>query len=148
VRLVDDEHAGAGGEPGEHPVAEVGVVQPLRADQQHVDLAGIDSPIGVLPVAGVRRVDGDGVDAGPGGGVDLVAHQRQQRRDDDRGPGALLAQQGRRDEVHRGLPPAGALHHQRPPAVLDQRPHGRPLVLAQPGVRAGQGGQHGFGPVA
>src|SRR5690606_2693229 len=36
VRLVDDDQAGAGGQRGQHPVSEVGVVQPLRADQEDV----------------------------------------------------------------------------------------------------------------
>jgi hypothetical protein len=42
VRLVDDEEAGRLGQLGEDLVAERRVVQPLRTDQQHVDLTGID----------------------------------------------------------------------------------------------------------
>ena len=40
VRLVDDQQAAGRGQPGQHLVAEAGVVEPLGADQQHVDLAG------------------------------------------------------------------------------------------------------------
>ena len=46
--------------------------------------AATSSWIGV-PLLGVGRVDGAGRDAGPGGGLDLVAHQGEQRRDDHRG---------------------------------------------------------------
>ena len=40
VRLVDDEQPGGLGQPGQLLVAEPRVVQPLRADQQQVDLVG------------------------------------------------------------------------------------------------------------
>ena len=39
VRLVDDHQAGVGGQRGQHLVAEVRIVQPFRADQQHVEIA-------------------------------------------------------------------------------------------------------------
>ena len=134
VRLVDHEQAGALGQLGQHVVAEAGVVEPLGADQQHVDLAGGDLRLDAGPVLGVGRVDGDRADAGPLGGVDLVAHQREQRRDDHGRPGALRAQQRGGHEVDRRLAPAGALHDQRPAPVDDQRLDRGPLVLAQLGV--------------
>ena len=118
MRLVDHQHAGGRGQPGQHPVPEVGVVQPLRADQQQVHLAGLDRGVGALPVRGVGRVDGDRADAGPLRGVDLVAHQRQQRRDDHRRAGPGRPQQRGGHEVDRRLAPAGALHDQRPGAPL------------------------------
>ena len=65
VGLVDDEHPGARREPGQHPVAEIGVVEPLGAHQQDVDLAGVDRGVGPLPLGGVGRVDRGGVDARP-----------------------------------------------------------------------------------
>ena len=43
------------------------------------------------------------------GHLDLVAHQREQRRDEQRRPGALVAQQPRGDEVDGALAPPGAL---------------------------------------
>ncbi len=146
VRLVDHEQAGGRGEPGQHPIAEIGVVQPLRADQQQVDLAGLDRGVGALPVRGVGRVDRGRVDPGPPRGVDLVAHQRQQRRDDHRRARPGRPQQRGGHEVHRRLAPPGALHDQRPRPALHQRVDGRPLVVPQPGARAGQLGQHGLGP--
>ena len=94
VRLVDDQQPAGRGQPRQHLVAEAGVVEPLRADQQHVDLAGVDRGLDRLPLLDVGGVDRDGADAGPLGGRDLVAHQRQQRRDDHgraRRPGRAAA---------------------------------------------------------
>ncbi len=136
VRLVHHQQTRARREPGEHPVAEVGVVQPLRADQQDVHLAGVDRGVGGLPVVGVRRVHRDRLHPGPGRGVDLVAHQREQRRDDDRGPRAGRPQQRGGHEVHRRLAPSGALHDQRPAPLHDQGVDRRPLVVAQPRAQA------------
>ena len=95
VRLVDDQQPAGRGQPGQHLVAEARVVEPLGADQQHVDLAGRDRVLDRLPVLDVGGVDGDRADAGPLGGGDLVAHQGEQRRDDHGRAGALRAQQQR-----------------------------------------------------
>ncbi len=84
VRLVDHDQAGVGGQRGQHLVAEVGIVQPFRADQQDVEFAVGDPRVDVVPVGDVARVDGRGAHPGPLGGGHLVAHQRQQRRHDDR----------------------------------------------------------------
>lgn len=132
MRLVDDEKAGGGGQFRQDVVAEVGVVEPLRADQQHVHRARGDLGADGLPLLGVGGVDGPGVDVGSGGGVDLVAHEREQRGDDHGRSGAVLPQQGRRHEVHRGLAPPRALHDQGAALVGDQCLDGSPLVLAQP----------------
>ena len=121
VRLVDHEQPAGRGQPRQHLVAEAGVVEPLGADQQHVDLAGADRVVDRLPRLDVGGVDRHRADAGPLGGRDLVAHQRQQRADDHRRPGALGPQQQRGHEVDRRLAPPGALHDQRPPAIDRQR---------------------------
>ena len=131
VRLVDHEQAAGRGQPRQHLVAEAGVVEPLRAHQEHVDLAALDRRVGLLPLLDVGRVDRDRADAGALGGRDLVAHQREQRRDDHRRPAALLTQQQRGDEVDRRLAPPGALHDQRPPPVDHQRLDRRPLVVVE-----------------
>ena len=138
VRLVDDEQPGGLGQLGQHLVAEAGVVQPLGADQQHVDLAGVDRVADRLPVLDVGRVDGGRADAGPLGRLDLVAHQREQRRDDHRRPGTESAQQGGRDEVDRRLAPAGPLHDEHP-ALLDRRaPRSPPTGRRAAGRRRGR----------
>ena len=131
VRLVDHQQAAGRRQPRQHLVAEPRVVEPLGADEEHVDLAALDRRVGLLPLLHVGGVDGDRSDAGPLGGRDLVAHQRQQRRDDHRRPAALLAQQQGGDEVDRRLAPSGALHDQRPPSVDHQRLDRRPLVVVE-----------------
>ncbi len=135
VRLVDHQQTGARRQVGQHPVAELGVVQPLRADQQHVDLAAADRGVGLLPRLGVGRVDGDRADARALGRQDLVAHQGEQRRDDHRrsraGTLGRVPQQRGGDEVDRRLAPAGALDDECAPPAHDQRLDGRPLVVAQ-----------------
>lgn len=133
VRLVDHQQAGGGGELGQHVVAEVGVVQPLRADQQDVHLTGCHLGLDLLPLLRVGGVDGAGVDPGPSCRVHLIAHQGEQRGDDHRRTRAAGSQQGGGDEVDGGLAPPGALHHQGPAPVDDQRLDGEPLVLAQLG---------------
>ena len=64
VGLVDDEQPDARGERRQQAVAEVRVVEPLRADEQHVDRAGAQRLLDDVPLLGVRRVDGVGRDAG------------------------------------------------------------------------------------
>jgi len=148
VGLVHDHEPGALGELGQHAVAEVGVVEPFRADEQDVDLARGDVGVDGLPLLEVRRVDRRGVDAGPLGGGDLVAHERQQRRDDHGRSLAELPQQRRGDEVHGRLAPAGPLHHQYAPALDDERLDRGPLVVAQPRVLPGERPQPRFGLLA
>ncbi|CAM5653552.1 hypothetical protein SALBM135S_01781 [Streptomyces alboniger] len=130
VRLVHHEETGRGRELGQHLLAEVHGVEPLGADQEDVGLAALDLFVDRPPLLRVGGVDGAGLDPGPRRRFDLVAHEREQRRDDHRGPRAAAAQQGRRDEVHRRLAPAGALHHQTRSALPHQGGHGLPLVLA------------------
>jgi hypothetical protein len=138
VGLVDHEQADLGREAGQHLVAEPGRVEPLGGHDQQVDLAGHHPLVDLVPVVGVGRVDGLGCDAGPAGGGDLVAHERQERRHDERGPGAALAQQRGGEEVDGRLAPAGALHDEGPTAVDHQRLDRGQLVGAEDGVRPRQ----------
>jgi hypothetical protein len=110
VRLVHDQQTGGRRELRQHIVTEVGVVQALRADQQDIDVAGMDLGHDRVPVLQIGRVDRAGVHAGPRRRIDLVAHQREQRRDDDRRAGTARSQQRGCDEVDGRLPPSGPLH--------------------------------------
>ena len=83
--------------------------------------------------------DLDRPDAGAGGRGDLVAHQREQRADQQGRAAAAAAQQRRRHEVDRRLAPAGALHDERPLRPLDQRRDGGVLPLAE--LRVGAAGE-------
>ena len=136
VGLVDDEQTAAGTDDREHLGAEAAVGEPLGRDQQEVDLVAIDRVLHVGPLGLVRRVEGDGTDAHAGRGLDLVAHEREQRRDEDRGPGARLAQDLGGDEVDRALAPAGALHEQHAAAVGDEGRDRLELVVPELGIGA------------
>ena len=146
VGLVDHEHAGRLTEVGQHLVAEARVVEPLRTDQQHVDRPGRDVGLDRRPGLDVGGVDRGRADAGPLGRLDLVAHQRQQGRDDHRRTVALLPPQRSGHEVDRRLAPAGALHDQGTSVVDDQGLDGGPLVVVQPRRRvADERGEVGVG---
>jgi hypothetical protein len=92
VGLVDHQHPHAADEVGEHVGPEAGVVEPLRGDEQQVDLSGFDLLFDGLPVVPVGAVDGGGVHSGPRCHLELVAHQGEERRDEQGGAGALVPQ--------------------------------------------------------
>ena len=78
------------------------------------------------------------------GHLDLVAHQRQQRRDSSVGPGALLAQQLRGDEVDGALAPPRALHEQHAAARRappPRSPRAAPAGRRRRGRASGGGGR-------
>ena len=133
--LVDHEQADRRGEQRQHLLAEAGVVEPLGADQQQVDRPGGQPVADVVPLVAVGAVDRVRPQPEALGGGDLVAHQRQQRADDQRGSGARLPQQRGRDEVHRGLAPAGPLHAQHAGPVDDYVLDRLELVRSESGVR-------------
>ena len=132
VRLVDDQQAEPRGEPGQHVVTEVRVVEPLRADQQDVDLAGAQlvldtsshssrlAELIVRALMPARAAASTWLRISASSGETIT-----------RGTGAARPQQHRRDEVHRGLAPAGALHHQSPPPLRDEHVDCLPLVVTQ-----------------
>ena len=131
VGLVDHHETRPREQMGQLGVAETGVDQALRGDQEDVEEVLFDGLGDLFPVGDVRRVDGGGPHPGAPGGLHLVAHQRQQRGDDQRGTGARSALQQRGYEVDRRFSPAGALHHQGPPAMDDECLDGLVLPVAE-----------------
>ena len=91
------------------------------------------------PLLDVARVDRRGAQPEPAGHRDLVAHQRQQRADDQGGPVALVAAHAGRDPVDEALAPAGALDDERAAAVLGDRLDRLALAVAERRVRAEHG---------
>ena len=134
VRLVDHQQAHALGEQRHHLGPELRVVEPLGADQEDVDGVVRQQVADLGPRVAVGRVDRVGADPDPLGGRDLVAHQREQRRDDQRRAGAGLAPQHGAEEVDRRLAPAGALHAQHARTVDHEVAHRLELVLAEGGI--------------
>ena len=146
VRLVDDEQADALHEGGQLLFAERRVVQALGRDQEHVDLVGGQLGEHVVPLVRVRGVDGDGAHPGTGGRRDLVAHEGEQRGDQDGGAGTALAQQQGGDEVDGRLAPPRALHDEGPSAGVDERLDGLELAVVELGLLvADQSAEHGEG---
>ena len=115
------------------------VGEALRRDEQDVDRVGGEAVVDRVPLLDVARVDRRGAEAQPAGHRDLVAHQRQQRADDQRRPVALVAPHARRDPVDEALAPARALDDERAAAVLDDRLDRLALALAERRVRAEHG---------
>ena len=138
VRLVDDEQPDARDEQRQHRVAEPRVVQPLGADEEQVDRVLLELAADLLPLVDVRRVDRHRADAEPLGRGDLVAHEREQRADEDGRAGAAAPQQRGGEEVHGALAPPRPLHAEHAAAVDDQVAHGLELVLAERRVGAGE----------
>ncbi len=147
VRLVDHDETDPRREQRQHPVAELRVVEPLGTDQQQVDRVLREQRLDLGPRVAVGRVDRVRADPEPLGRGDLVAHQRQQRRDDQRGPGALLAQQRGRDEVDGRLAPARPLHAQHARVIPDQVVDRLELAGTERGARPGERVQELGGPV-
>ena len=139
VRLVDDEHPARAQQVGQLR-GEDGVGEPLRGDEQHVELPAAELADHPRPVVDVGGVDRRRPQPGPLGGADLVAHQREQRRDDQRRAGPPLPQRRGGRPVDRRLAPARGLDDEHPPPALDELLDGADLVLARRGLRPGHRG--------
>ena len=100
VRLVNDEHAGGTAKLGQHRRAEGRIIEALGRDEHEVCLTHSNRGVEIVPLRHIRAVNGHRADARAGGGLHLVAHERQQRRNDDRGPKATGTQQLGCDEIH------------------------------------------------
>ena len=162
VRLVDGEQGDAGraggavravGQPAQ-PLEEALGHERLGGDVQQVEFAGVQGAQHAARLAGLeRRVVGGGADAGRPQRVDLVLHQRDERRDDDAGAGPhhggeLVAQR---------LAAAGGHEHERvaagdevvddlllvPDGTRRSRRRRAAASRAERGVAAGAGGGGG-----
>ena len=134
VRLVDHEQAAPGRQVGQLLGPEGGVVESLGTDQQDVDVVGLERRRDVTPVGRIGRVHRHGAHPGTLGRGDLVAHQRQERTDDDRRPGTLGTAERRRHEVDGRFAPPGALHHERTLPLLDQCQDRLELPIVEDGL--------------
>ena len=133
VGLVDDEQSAALADHRQHLAAELLVRQPLRRDQQHVHLVHLELLFDVAPLLTVGAVDGEGTDAEPLSRLDLVTHEGEQRRDQQRRAESPVSQQPGGDEVDGALAPAGPLHEQHPTPLAGQRQDRIQLVGPEPG---------------
>ena len=117
MRLVDGEQ----GDPRvRQHLAEARRRQPFGSDIEQVELAARQrAPDGSGVFGAQRRIQRRGADAGLAQRLDLVAHQRDQRRNDD----ADARPADRRDLVAGGLAGAGRKQHHRIAAIADVAHH-------------------------
>jgi len=101
VRLIDDEEPEPVQQVRENVASKLGVVEPFGRYQKQVDLIVVDGGEHVDPVVTVRRIDGLSCQIEAGCSFDLVAHQGEQRRDDDGRSRTSSSQDLGGDEVHR-----------------------------------------------
>ena len=109
MRLVDHEQADAPRHRHEHVLDETLVGRPLGGNQQDIDAVLVQRAFDFRPRVAIGGIDRASAQAQAFGGIDLVAHQRQQRRDDQGRSASPVPQQARRDEVDEALAPAGSL---------------------------------------
>jgi hypothetical protein len=64
-------------------------------------------------------------------GENLIAHQREQRADEDRRPRAGVAEDFRRQEIDDALAPAGALHDEEALLLVRDGVNRLPLAVAE-----------------
>ena len=134
VRFVDDEEGDAVGDIRQHLGAKVLVSQPFGSDDQDVYLVLPQACFRNRPVFLVVRRDSAGAHPHSFGSGDLVAHQCQQRRNQERRPGLGLAQQLRRDEVDEALSPSGLLDDQESTTPFHDVANGGFLSLTELGI--------------
>ena len=138
VRLVTDQRERAALHRVEYSLAKARVRQPLRGDQQEVDLVSSDPRFGLGPGVDVRRVDRDGGQVEPLGGRDLISHESEQRGHNDRGPPSPVAQHACRREVDGRLAKTGARNQQCPATLGGDRCDRLDLLGARKSVRTGK----------
>ena len=100
VRLVDDDQAHLTQQLPE-PCGKARVAQALGRNQQHVERVRVELLEHLVPFVEVGRIDAGRLQARPLRRCDLVAHERQQWRDDQRGAGATRSQGTGGGPVHR-----------------------------------------------
>ena len=128
VGLIDDQQADAAGNRQQHLVHEFVIGEAFRRDQQGVGHAFPNGALKRRPVLRVRGIDRQGADTQPFSRFDLVPHQGEQGRHDERHAMAPAAEYPGRDEIYRALAPAGSLHDQQPLAPVRQRVDRFPLA--------------------
>ena len=117
VGLIDYEQPGRGHDERQKVSAEVGVAQALWGNEEEVEETLPKLLLHLRPLLGVVAVDASGVHADSSGHLALVAHQGQQRGDQQSRARPSLPEQSRGDEVDGAFSPAGPLHDQGSPSL-------------------------------
>ena len=139
VDLVDDHQPGSRTDQRHRQVGELRIGEPLGRHEDEVDVVRRDVGGELVDRRRRRAVHRHRAQPEPGRRVDLVAHQREQRRDQQRRPEPGVAQQPGREEVHRALAPSGALDDEDTGPVAHQGFDGFTLMRSE--LRVGSPGQ-------
>ena len=129
VRLVNDEQAHCVIHEAERSFTKTFVSEALRRDEQEIHLVRAERPFDVFPLLEVGAVDGSRLDTDSARHQQLIAHQREQRTDEQGRSRSAVAQDARRKEVDEALAPAGALNDEDSCAVVDRRDDGAELAF-------------------
>ena len=135
VGFVDDEQRDACRHPLEHLRPEALVREALRRDEQNVHFVAPHRGLDNRPLFLIVGVDGLSPHAHALGRRDLIAHEGQQWRNQQRRPFSFLSQQLRGDEIDEALAPSRLLHDQQSAAAFDDVADRVFLVLAKSRVR-------------
>ena len=130
---------GRGTDQRHRQVGELRIGEPLGRHEDEVDVVRRDVGGELVDRRRRRAVHRHRPQPEPGRGVDLVAHQREQRRDEQRRPEPGIAQQPGREEVDRALAPSGALDDEDTGPVAHQCLDGFTLMRSE--LRVGSPGQ-------
>jgi hypothetical protein len=139
MRLINDKKAHTVQYGKQAPIDEIVVGQSLWRDQEHVELVSKQSTFDARPIRLIRRIDRFCSHADISSGFDLVPHQRQKRRDEERAARTLIAKESRGKKVHNTLAPPGSLNDQEPSVPLDQCGNGLELSIAELRVSISEG---------
>ena len=99
VDLVDDDQPGSRTDQRHRQVGELRIGEPFGRHEDEVDVVRRDVGGELVDRRRRRAVHRHRAQPEPGRRIDLVAHQRQQRRDEQRRPEPGVAQQARGEEV-------------------------------------------------
>jgi hypothetical protein len=122
MRLIHHEQADARSNGLQHRLDKFLVTQPLWRNKQNIHAVGEQFITDAPPVFAVLlfRSDAHRPDARAFSGGNLIPHQGQQRRNDERRPGILFAKQFCGDEIDIALAPASALNNEQRAAAFQQ----------------------------
>jgi hypothetical protein len=118
---VDDEQADRALDRRQDTGREVVVGQAFRRDQQHIHGVPRERLLDLRPLLAIPRMDRRRPEAQAAGHRDLVAHECEERADDQGRTVARVAADPRGDPVDEALAPAGALDDECARSVGDDR---------------------------
>ena len=131
MRFVYDEQANVALKQRQELLHELRIAQPLRRDHQQIHLIGQERAFDLLPLVQIFTVNGCGAQTDAFRGQELIAHQRQQRTDEQRRSSASFANDFSREKIDDTLAPARPLNHQNAATLIGCEINCLPLTIAK-----------------